>query len=243
MVQFNLLPDIKLQYLRIQKIKHLVVVGSVLVSACALVIFGLLVAYVDFAQAIQLNNLNTNIASSSKQLSNNPDLSSILTIQNQIQTLPSLESQNPVASRVYQDLLQVTPNNAQISSFTITFTPATSTNTAADSIDIEGSADSAATVNEFTDTLKFTNYEVSSQASPVPAFSNVVLSSFGTNQTGGVDFTIDCNFDSSIFSAANQNVKLVVPPGKITTRSVVNQPSTLFQKSSPLAGSNSNGGH
>lgn len=242
MIQFNLLPDIKIQYLQIQRLKHLVYVGSILLCVISLVAFGLLVTYVDVGQKIQLNNLNQSVDSYSRKLTSNTNLNDIMTVQNQIDALPNLEQQDPVASRIFNFLLQLTPNKVTISSLSVSFTP-TNNSTTPDSIDVQGNADSAATVNQFVDTLKFTNYTVSSTSqAQSPAFSNVVLTAFSPNLSGGVNYTIDCNFDPTIFSVLSPNVQLIIPPGKITTRSVIAQPTDLFVKSTNPTKSNSGSG-
>lgn len=222
MIQFNLLPDVKLAFIRAQRIKRLVIFVSVLLTIAALLIFIVLFSYVDIIQKKHLSDLNANIKTNQHQLlgSTNTNLNKILTIQNQLDALPALDQQKPVTTRLFDDMTKVTPAKASLSQITIDFTKYT--------MDIQGNADSLTTVNKFVDTLKFTTYR--SGQSDSPAFSSVVLTSFGLQSGKGANFTIDLSFDPAIFNSANSG-NLTVPPNYITTRSITQQP--LF-KNNPL---------
>ena len=61
MVQFNLLPDVKLEYLKTQKTKRTVLLGVISVTALAVFIFILLFLIVNVFQKQHLANLDKNI--------------------------------------------------------------------------------------------------------------------------------------------------------------------------------------
>jgi hypothetical protein len=92
---------------------------------------------------------------------------------------------------------------------------------------ISGDAPSLDVVNTFVDGLKFTKYSVDGSADSKNAFSNVVLSNFGRSNQGAT-YTITLAFDPVIFSNSNK-VTLNVPD-IVTTRSVIEQPSALFNQ-------------
>jgi hypothetical protein len=229
MIQFNLLPDVKLEYIKARRTKRTVIMSSVLIAGASLTIFVLLFLVVDVAQKQHLANLDKDIAKSKNELKAKPDLAKILTIQNQLNSLPNLHNQKPVASRAFGYVQQLTPKNVSISSFTVNFTDQT--------IQIEGSADALASVNVFTDTLKFTNYTVedsqnANPAQPTLAFSDVVLSSFNVakesqDKNKATTYTITLKYKPEIFSG-DKNAKLQII-NKITTRSETEKPSAVFQ--------------
>ncbi len=232
MIQFNLLPDVKLEYIKARKTKHAVLVMSTLVGSVAFTIFVLLFVVVNFAQKNHLSNVESDIASSKKELQSKEDLAKILTIQNQLNSLPGLHDQKPVATRVLGYVQQLTPKNISISSLDVNFADQT--------IQIEGSAESLATINTFVDTLKFTNYvttdgqDSTKTSDPTEAFSEVVLASFGVNGSNQGDknksasYTITFKYDPIIFQG-DQNVSLQVT-SKVTTRSETEKPSAFQSK-------------
>ncbi len=219
MVQFNLLPDIKIQYIKARRQKRMVMLISTIVTITGislLVIFGVIVFGV---QKKSVNDLNNDISAASQQLQSTEDLTKILTVQNQLNALPGLHDEKPVASRLFTYISQVTPVSASIGRLNVDF--------AQNTISISGSADSLETINKFTDTLKFTMYEVRGSDEEKNAFSDVVLSSFGRDDAGA-NYTIVSSFDPTIFSEL-QEVTLTVP-NIITTRSKTEQPGALFRQ-------------
>lgn len=217
MIQLNLLPDVKLQYLKVRRTQRLVVSISILLIITSLFIFVLLIGTVDVFQKKNLSDLNHDISTYKSQLQNTPNLNKILTVQNQLQVLTSLHDQKPAATRLFGFLQQLTPSDASISQFNIDYTQNT--------VSITGNAGSLDTVNAFTDTLKFTTYKKSDGTS-ANAFTSVVLSQF-TRTSSGATYTITANFDPTIFNSAT-NVSLTVP-NIISTRSIIEQPTDLFQ--------------
>jgi Tfp pilus assembly protein PilN len=219
MIQINLLPDVKMQYLKVRRTQRLVVSISTLLIAASLFIFVLLIGTVDVFQRKNLDDLNHDISTDTHQLQNTPNLNKILTVQNQLQVLTNLHDQKPAATRLFGYLQQITPSSASISQFNIDYTQNT--------ISITGNANSLDIVNAFTDTLKFTTYK-NTAGTDTNAFSSVVLSEFSRSSSGAT-YTITASFDPLIFNGAN-NVSLTVP-NIISTRSVVEQPTDLFQDS------------
>ncbi|MCA9324760.1 PilN domain-containing protein [Candidatus Saccharibacteria bacterium] len=220
MIQFNLLPDVKLEYIKAQRIKRTVVSLSVLLSVISIAIFALLIISVDVVQKKNINDLSGDIANFSKQLKGQEDLDKILTVQNQLNALTPLHDAKPVTTRIPAFISQVTPTNVTISELQVDFDQHTMT--------ITGKAPSLDAVNVFVDSLKFTKYYTDQDSDNKDAFSNVVLSSFGRTSTGAT-YSISLNFDQTITSSASE-VTLVVP-NIVTTRSVIEHPSALFEGS------------
>lgn len=219
MIQFNLLPDVKLEYIKARRTKRMVMLISAVISGASLALLILLFLAVNVFQKTHLNNLTEDIATDSKQLQETPELNKILTVQNQLNNLTALHDAKPVVSRISKYLTQVTPTKVSIADLKVDFT--------ANSISITGGADSLSTVNKFIDTLKFTTYETKDGRTN-KAFSDVVLTSFGREE-GSARYQISLKYDTVIFDA-NAVVTLVVPQNFITTRSLTEKPSEqLFQ--------------
>lgn len=220
MIQFNLLPDIKQEYIKAQRQKHLIVFISTITSIAAISLLVVLILVVDVWQKKSISDLNGDIKTNSSQLSATKDLNKILTVQNQLNSLGPLHDKKAVATRLFDYISTLTPSNATISKLSIDY--------AQNTMIVSGNADALSTVNTYVDTLKFTTYKASgSTAAAKNAFSKVVLASFGkTNDT--TTYTVTAVFDPAIFSE-NSSVDLTVP--KITTtRSAIDQPTDLFKQ-------------
>lgn len=216
-VQFNLLPDVKLEYNRAQHQKRVVYGLSALACLIVLAIFIISFFSVDVLQKKLLSDANGQITSYSNKLKSIPDIEKILTIQNQLGTLPGLHQNKHVVSRLFNYLPEITPAKINLGKLTL--------DTSANTIEFDGTADTVETVNKFVDTIKFTTYQTGQNSNSTPAFTNVVLSQIDRNDQEA-SYTIEANFDPALFSAS-QTVKLIVPQ-ETTTRSVLNAPAPLF---------------
>jgi hypothetical protein len=220
MIQFNLLPDVKIDYLKARRNKRLVVSGSLLVIAASVFVLILLAGIIYGVQKKNLNDLNNDIGKYTQELKSTPDLNKILTVQNQLGSLTVLHDKKAVASRLFGYLTQVTPKAASISQLNVDF--------ALNTISITGAANSLDIVNTYADTLKFTTFKTKTDDSAkTNAFSKVVLSQFSRTNSGAT-YTITASFDKGIFDSASA-VTLNVPH-IISTRSATEQPTDLFQE-------------
>jgi Tfp pilus assembly protein PilN len=250
MIQFNLLPDVKLQFIKAQRRKRLVMTISFVATVVSLMIFISLLLFVRVGQKQQLSNLDKNIVDSTKKLQDVKDLDKILTIQNQLKSLPELHNQKVISSRLFDYLIQLTPAKATISDVSIDF--------AANTLNIKGNADTLQTVNQYADTLKFTQFPkkkaelqqndkgvIECQATSTPdfclvnSFSAVVLKSFtvGGKATAGnegktIGYELGFTFDPAIFANVKGDADNPIPrltiPKIITTRSETEKPANLF---------------
>lgn len=221
MIQFNLLPDVKIEYLRARRQKHLVVLVSTVTIIASVAIFVILVGIVFGLQKKTIADLSRDIDAAANQLEATPDLTKMLTVQNQLGALTELHEQKPVVARLFTYIAQATPNEVTISKLNVDFEQETMT--------IDGEAQSLEVINKYVDTLKFAKYTTKSAPDDQrEAFSSVVLSSFGRD-TEGASYTITFVFDPVIFSE-QEEVTLTVP-NIITTRSQTEQPKALFNDS------------
>ena len=218
MIQFNLLPDVKKEYIKARRTKRLIFTSSLAVSGAALGIVFLLFLTVQVAQKGNIGDLSDDIQEELSSIRSIEDLDTMLTVQTQLNTLPDLYEQRPETSRLFDYLTQLTPTAVTISTLDINMT----TNT----MSISGRADSLATVNQFTDTLKFSNYTVGGDATEIQAFSDVVTR-LGRDREGAT-YTLDFVFDPVLFKTG-QDTSLKVP-NIVSTRSETKNPSVQLQQ-------------
>jgi len=244
MIEFNLLPDVKLQYIKARAKKRFAIVASILVSGTAVAVLVLLFSAVQIFQKQHLNNLTEDIKKQTQELKDIPELNKVLTLQSQLTSLSTLHDQKPGTSRLFGYLQQFTPVDVSITSLTL--------NHLENKIVIEGEGVSITSANIFVDTLKFTDFkipvldekgqqQVNDKGEPQfevkRAFSKVVLSNFTVSPRaelpGGPKlskFSVTLNFDPVLFDHTKQ-VTLEIPKGKITTRSEIEKPGPLFIQS------------
>jgi hypothetical protein len=225
MIQFNLLPSVKMEYIKAQRDRRLALALSVVITVAAIALLLLLLS-IEAVQKHNLSNVRTDISNESTQLQKEPQINKILTVQNQLGSLTSLHDAKPAVSRLFNSYLnEITPSTVSISDLTVNFV--------ANTVSITGGSASIDAVNQYVDVLKYTNYTVNTNTTQKSAFSNVVLSSFdendeATDNSPPVTYTITFSYNPDIFQVTN-NVSLVVP-NIVTTRSELDQPSTtIFQ--------------
>jgi len=244
MVQFNLLPDIKLEFVKARRTKYLLSFVSFIVGGIAIAVFLFAFFFVNVVQKKSLSDLQADIKQYSSDLQSEKNLDKILTVQNQLSAVTTLHKTKPVASRLFGYLTQVTPTQASLTKLTVDF----SQNTMA----IGGKAPTLDSVSMYTDALKATKYRVvSDSAMPKPgdagdvcpnieraqlelpenktfsasgsceepgyAFSKVVLEKVSRDDKGAV-FNITLTYNVDIFTDTKE-VQLVVPTGIQTNQS------------------------
>lgn len=199
MIQFNLLPDVKLEYIKAQRARQLAMSVSFVVAAAAL---GLLILAFSFGQLQKkhIADLDADIASATKKLKSEKDISRVLTVQNQLASVSTLHDKKPAASRLFTYFKQLPPQNTTITGMSIDFTQQTLT--------LNGTANSLTTVNTFVDTLKYAKFTTKTTTTKTPAFKDIVLSSFAVssdNKDGqAATFTITLTADPTLFTITEQ---------------------------------------
>lgn len=222
-VQFNLLPDVKIAFDQARKIQQKVLSIATVVTSVIMGIFVLTFASTNLLQHQLLNNADKDIANYSAQLKNVPDLEKILTVQNQLAALPSLQQRKHIMSRVFDYLPSLLPPNAGISKLAVDNTT--------NSLNITGSADTVEIVNTFVDTLKFTTFSTAANKNAkTPAFTTVVLASVNRDAKNA-NFTINTTFNPQLFDGS-QSLTLNVPQ-QLTTRSITDAPTYFNGQTTP----------
>jgi hypothetical protein len=238
MIQFNLLPDVKLDYIKARRSRALIFTVASIVTIVSLALLVVLLAF-DGLQRKHLNDLNHDITSESQSLQGQSQLGTILTVQNQLQSLTALDDGKPAAGRLFNYLNELTPAQVDINNFTIDFVGHTAT--------ITGTADALSSINQYVDTLKATTYSVAGTEGSKPAFSGVVLSSFGLNSSQSTadqqaSYVITLSYEPAIFDITKTigSSNNLTVPNQVPTRSALTQPTDLFTEA-PSSGTTSTG--
>src|ERR1044071_7880458 len=117
MIEVHLVPDVKQELLKAQRVRVSVISMAI---AIGLVAAGVVVALAIWVFAVQTTRdviTDNTIKSESQKLSNVEDISSTLTIQNQLSKLSELHDNKHIDSRIFDILSTVNPpapNNVSI---------------------------------------------------------------------------------------------------------------------------------
>lgn len=218
MITLNLLPDIKKEYIKSRRTTRLFVTGAFFISAGAIAVVVLMSMYVFGVQTIQIASSQGSIDDSIETLVGTEDLDKIVTVQNQLNALPSLHQGTVAASRLFDDLKVLVPNDVSINAITIDYANST--------IEIKGQGKDFKSVNTFVDTLKNASYVYSENNETTLAFSSVVLGSIGKTEDSA-SYKITLVYDPIIFDTNIEGLKLTVP-NITSTRSQTEKPKSLF---------------
>lgn len=229
MIQLNLLPDVKKEYLRAQSARRKTIAVSILITVIAI---GLTVVFAIYVYAIQnviIFAQTQDIKNKAAELSRVKDIDKYLTIQNQLKQLSGLHGNKNNFSRLLTFLPRLNPappQNITLSNLEVLAETTT--------ITFKGRVSDYGSLTTFKDTL--VNAELSYRAPDAPEnttgklFKEVKIESAVYEKTAasaGVNFSVIATYDPALFKQENVDVGVTVP-NKETTGSVVDSPQAIF---------------
>lgn len=231
MIEINLVPDIKQELIKAQRIRSTVIAGSIVVGVISVAIVTMLTMYVFTVQAVRSTLADNAIKQGSTDLNNIPDLSKTLTIQNQLTKISALNSGKKIDSRIF-DLLGIiippAPNDIQISNLIV------DSNTGL--ITIEGQAtNSYAAVEVFRKTIegatfKYTGADNKQQSVTLASSVSTSNTSYGEDSSGVkvLRFTISFVYAQELFAPISKNASIVITTNGNATDSRLGVPKSIF---------------
>ncbi len=231
MIEINLIPDVKVELIKIRRMRSMVISGAILVSIIAGGIVAALGIYTFGVQGVTKWSLDRQIADGSKQLQSVDGLSEMLTIQSQLSQLETTHSNKLVASRLFNLLSKVAPNGVNSVQFS-----KISLDVDAGTITLEASAKNDFEALEvFKKTLaatKFVYKEEDGKEVAVDAATDIQDSdrSLGRGDKEGtvLRFTLSFAYAPELFRADIANGDIVTPQKQNATDSRLAVPDTLF---------------
>ncbi|MDR0955700.1 MAG: hypothetical protein LBM73_01080 [Candidatus Nomurabacteria bacterium] len=225
MIQLNLLPDLKKQFLRAQKQRNIVISVCVIVSLACVGILVALGATLG-GQALIKSNTTKDIAKQKTTLLGTPNLNAYLTLQNQLSQLDGLKNNQLIYSRLFaylQQLNPTAPNNMQLSSVKLGADASSTSTSTADTetgttVTMDGKTTNFASLNTIKTTLISAQITYAKgkdgKAQTEPLFSTVNVTSAGLSQSdsgGSVSFTLSVTFNVAAFAPDSTGIKLTIP--------------------------------
>lgn len=230
MIEINLVPDVKQELIKAQRIRSSVVSLAIIIGIAAI---SLVVVLAIFAggQSVASGFADRSIESESEKLQDVEDISNMLTIQNQLTMLSEQHDNKLINSRLFDILAAVnppSPNNIRVSS--LRQDPELGVLT------IEGSASNGyAAVEAFKKTLLSAQVEFTQDSEPssVPLTSvvNIADTSYGEDASGQriLRFSMSFEYAPEVFARSTQNARIVTPSTEQdVTDSRTRVPDSLF---------------
>jgi hypothetical protein len=231
MIEINLVPDVKQELIRAQRVRSTVIGGSIVAGVISLVVVVLLSIYVFGVQSIRGAVSDSAITKGNEELTSVEDLSKILTIQNQLTKISDLNNGKSMTSRVFYlmgNLIPPAPNNIQLSNLII--------DTESKKMTLEGqAANSYAAVEVFKKTIEgarivFTNESDEEEEVNLATNINTGDTSYGEDISGRkvLRFTMSFEYSDELFASTIDNFKVRIATSGNATDSHLGIPSSIF---------------
>ncbi len=244
MIEINLIPDVKQEMIRAQKMRNTAISLSILVALVAGAVVAILGVLVG-VQALRENMARAEIKKQFSTFQSTEDIEKALTIQSQLTAISAINDKKTINSRMFDVVAAINPpapNDIKYSSIKL--------DPAAKTIMIEATAaNSYVATDTFRKLILNTNLESSrdGQVSTVPLTDDVQITdaSYGENGDGQrvLSFRATFVYPDGLFDNSVTDVRVVTPTTKIdVTDSHTRVPSSLFgeavKKSEAKEGSN-----
>lgn len=228
MIELNLLPDIKKEFLKAQRTRNTVISGAIIISIVAGAIVVLLATTVYGGQSLLIKNLNDEISKNHKTLASKQEINKYLAIQSQLKSVDDAAKTRSSYARLFDYLQQLNPATPfNVTLFDLNLAKDTST------ITMSGSANNFEAVNNFRATLeraKFSYTLENDQKQEVNLFTNVTNNAPSLSTVDGkvialFDFTV--TFSAEAFDPSIEKYEVIVPK-LVTSDGDRNAPKELF---------------
>jgi hypothetical protein len=239
MIEINLVPDVKQELIRAQRVRASVISFAILTGLVAVGVVVALAVWVFGVQTARDVITDNTIKSESQKLSAVQDVDTTLTIQNQLTKISETHNTKHITSRLFDILTTINPpepNNVAITKLTL--------DTDARTVRVEAQASGYPALEVFKKTITATKLEYSKdgERQSIQLAANVSDSerSFGENASGAkvLRFTVFFEYSDDLLARASQSATIVAPDKKNVTDSLLGVPQSLFTERASDAGGN-----
>lgn len=230
MIEINLVPDVKQELIKAQRVRSTVISFSIAIGIIAIGAVTLLAVYTYGVQTLRSNAADAAIQTGADELAKVEDLSKTLTIQNQLTKIGAIHSDTEVNSRLFDILVAIippAPNDIKVSSIIL--------DSAAGTIVIDGQAtNSYAAVEVFKKTIAGAKvkYKLDDKDQEVVLASNVSTSntSYGEDANGlkVLRFTLSFTYAPEVLAIDSKDASIIIATNGNVTDSYLGVPKSIF---------------
>jgi len=240
MIELNLVPDVKQELIKAQRVRTAVISITILVGLISVGVVVLLALYLFGVQTVRNTLTDGDIKTKAAELEKVSDISNTLTIQNQLSKLSVMHNDKNITSRTFDVLTAINPTapNAIVMS---------SVKLDADNktISIDGQAANGFEAAELfkktilTTTMSYKDEGGESQTVPLTTDVSTSDTSFGEDASGKkvLRFTMSFVYPDQFFARSSKDATIDRPDRKNVTDSYLRIPQSLFSdRASDLGG-------
>lgn len=230
MIEINLIPDVKQEFIRAQRVRTAVISIAIIVTIIAAGVVVLLALYVFGGQQLRQLTADNKIEKQNKTLQDVSDINNVLTIQNQLSKLSEMHNNKHIDSRMLDVLASIVPqapNEVAVSKIAV--------DSAEGTITIDAQANNGYPALEvFRKTIEATKFEYvdGEQTTSVPLATDIKDSnrSYGENDSGKkvLRFSVTFTYPQELFDRNSTSATIVGPTRRNVTDSFVGVPESLF---------------
>ena len=232
MIEINLVPDVKQEFIHAQKMRNTVITFAIIISIAAVGVLAILGLFYG-TQALRERIARDAIKKEFSSLREIENVDDVLTIQNQMSKIASIHQKKTVDSRLFDIISAINPaapNNVKIASVLL--------DPQAHTLRLEGSAENGFAATEtFRKTILNTKLEYRQddavQTSPLTEEVQIGETSYGENADGSkvLRFSVSFAYPAGLFDNTWKLSRIVSPVGQIdVTDSRTRVPESLFSQ-------------
>lgn len=241
MIEINLIPDVKRELLKAQRVRATVITGSITIGVISLSIVAVLLIYIFAVQTVRSAVADESIKTESQKLTSVEDLDKVLTIQNQLSKISELNAKKKIASRLF-DVVGATippePNTVRLSSLSL--------DTANSRLVLEGQAANGYPALEiFKKTVDgaVVRFMQNDAEQEVKLATNISTSDISDGQDASgarvLRFTLAFTYPIELFAPAAEDLRIAITVQGNVTDSYLGVPKSLFtQRATDVGGEN-----
>lgn len=233
MIQINLIPDVKLQYLKARRMRNLAISSSIIAGLAASAVLVLAILFLLFQVGME-KLADTRIDEEYTKLQDVEELSELVTLQNQLSLISGQHQNRSIDSRLFSVLQAINPMKPNDVRFTsVKLDPSTSL------LSLEGVANSGYPAVEAlkktiaNTTVEYRELTKDGELKTVPIADGVEVgeTSYGQTSDGRrvLRFKLTMKYPDVLFTNKAQGARIITPTDEIdVTDSRLQVPSSLF---------------
>lgn len=232
MIQVNLIPDSKIDMIRSRMMRFRIISICIVTSIVSLSLVVLLAIYTYGGQALADTRLNDQIKSESEKINSVKDINKLLTIQNQLATIPKIEKTKNMNSRIFDLVTVIKKASGGVVSFSNI-----AVDTEKSNLQMSGQVPGYSSYEIFIKTLQntyvqYTENKDSKDFKKKILASNLIFSQITYGQSAfGVNvltFNFSLTYAKELFDPTVYNVSTTVDKSGNVTDSYLGLPTSLF---------------